>query len=47
MRPNLAEAGDPGAIREVGILACDSVFHVLLSLEIGRIEREWTAEAQG
>jgi hypothetical protein len=45
LRPHLS--GDAQRFRTARAVYCDSATVALLSLEIGRIEREWTAEAQG
>jgi hypothetical protein len=47
LRPNLSETGDPAAFREADLISCDHVTLVIVSLEIGRIEKAWLDEAKG
>ena len=46
LRPCLPDAGD-AAYRTAHVVHCDNPTLVALSLEIGRIEKEWTDEARG
>jgi hypothetical protein len=47
LRPHLSTTGDAAEFRAAHEVHCDNPTLVLLSLEIGRIEREWTEEAKG
>jgi hypothetical protein len=41
LRPHLSTTGDAAKFREAHEVHCDNATLTLLSLEIGRIEREW------
>ena len=47
LRPHLPTAGDAAKFRFAHEVHCDNPTLALLSLEIGRIESEWTEEAKG
>jgi hypothetical protein len=47
LRPHLATIGDAARYRIAHEINCDNLTVALLSLEIGRIEREWVNEAKG
>lgn len=47
LRPHLPTAGDAAKFRLAHEVHCDNPTLMLLSLEIGRVEREWTEEAKG
>jgi hypothetical protein len=47
VRPHLSTTGDAARFRTAHEVHCDNATLTLLSLEIGRIEREWTEEAKG
>jgi hypothetical protein len=47
LRPYLSTTGDPAKYRTAHEVHCDNPTLMLLSLEIGRIEKEWTEEAKG
>jgi hypothetical protein len=47
LRPHLATSGDSAKYRTAHEINCDNPTVALLSLEIGRIEREWMDEAKG
>lgn len=47
LRPHLSTAGDAAEFRTAHEVHCDNPTLILLSLEIGRIEKEWTDEAKG
>jgi hypothetical protein len=47
LRPHLPAAGDAAKYRTAHEVHCDNPTLTLLSLEIGRIETEWTEEAKG
>lgn len=47
LRPQLSPTGDAAQYRTAHEIRCDNPTLTLLSLEIGRIEQEWTDEAQG
>ena len=46
LRPHLT-TGDAAKFRTAHEVHCDNATLILLSLEIGRIEKEWTEEAKG
>jgi hypothetical protein len=46
LRPHLATTGDGAKYRIAHEISCDNPTVALLSLEIGRIEREWIHEAK-
>ncbi|OBI12288.1 hypothetical protein A5712_08000 [Mycobacterium sp. E2327] len=47
LRPYLPTTGDAAALRTAHEVHCDNPTLALLSLEVGRIEKEWTNEANG
>ena len=47
LRPHLPSVGEAGDFRTAHEVHCDNPTLMLLSLEIGRIEKEWTEEAKG
>jgi hypothetical protein len=47
LRPHLPTTGEAAEFRSAHEVYCDNPTLTLLSLEIGRIEREWTEEAKG
>jgi hypothetical protein len=47
LRPHLPATGEAVKYRTAHNVHCDNPTLVLLSLEIGRIEKEWTEEAKG
>lgn len=47
LRPHLPTTGDTARYRNAHEIHCDNPTLTLLSLEIGRLERDWTEEAQG
>jgi len=47
LRPHLPATGDTAKFRTAHEVHCDNPTLILLSLEIGRIEQEWTDEAKG
>jgi hypothetical protein len=47
LRPYLPTAGEAAKFRTAHEVHCDNPTLTLLSLEIGRVEREWTDEAKG
>lgn len=47
LRPQLPATGEAAKYRTAHEISCDNPTLTLLSLEIGRIEREWTEEAKG
>ena len=47
LRPHLPATGDAAKFRTAHEVHCDNPTLTLLSLEIGRIEKEWTDEAKG
>ncbi|OBK69720.1 hypothetical protein A5653_11910 [Mycobacterium colombiense] len=47
LRPQLPATGEAAKYRTAHEISCDNPTLTLLSLEIGRIEREWTDEAKG
>ena len=47
LRPHLPSTGEAAKFRSAHEVHCDNPTLTLLSLEIGRIEREWTEEAKG
>ena len=47
LRPQLPTTGDAAKFRTAHEVHCDNPTLILLSLEIGRIEKEWTEEAKG
>jgi hypothetical protein len=47
LRPHLPTAGEAAKYRIAHEVSCDNPTVALLSLEIGRIEREWVDETQG
>ena len=46
LRPHLPTAGEAAKYRNAHEISCDNATVALLSLEIGRIEREWVDEAR-
>jgi len=46
LRPNLPTVGELGKFRTAHEIACDNATVTLLSLEIGRVEQQWTEEAR-
>lgn len=46
LRPNLPTVGELGKFRTAHEIACDNATVTLLSLEIGRVEQQWTEEAK-
>jgi hypothetical protein len=47
LRPHLSTTGDAAEFRTAHEVHCDNPTLITLSLEIGRIEKEWTEEAKG
>lgn len=47
LRPHLPNTGETAKYRVAHEIHCDNHTLTLLSLEIGRIEQEWTEEARG
>jgi hypothetical protein len=47
LRPHLPTTGEAAKFRTAHEVHCDNPTLMLLSLEIGRVEREWTEEAKG
>lgn len=47
LRPHLPTAGEAAKYRTAHEVHCDNPTVMLLSLEIGRIEKEWAEEAKG
>ncbi|OBH07037.1 MULTISPECIES: hypothetical protein [unclassified Mycobacterium] len=47
LRPYLPTTGEASLLRTAHEVHCDNPTLMLLSLEIGRIEKEWTEEAKG
>jgi hypothetical protein len=47
LRPHLPTTGDAAKYRAAHEVHCDNPTLTLLSLEIGRMEHEWTEEAKG
>jgi hypothetical protein len=47
LRPHLPTTGDAANFRTAHEVHCDNPTVMLLSLEIGRIEKEWAEEAKG
>jgi hypothetical protein len=47
LRPYLATTGEAAEFRTAHEVHCDNPTLMLLSLEIGRVEKEWTNEAKG
>jgi hypothetical protein len=47
LRPHLPDAGEAAEFRSAHEIHCDNETVVSLSLEIGRIERQWVDEAKG
>ena len=47
LRPYLPTTGEAAKFRTAHEVHCDNPTLTLLSLEIGRVEREWTDEAKG
>ncbi|BAX93376.1 hypothetical protein [Mycobacterium shigaense] len=47
LRPNLSATGDAAKFRTAHEVHCDNPTLTLLSLEIGRIEKEWADEVKG
>ncbi|BBX62174.1 hypothetical protein MSAS_13480 [Mycobacterium saskatchewanense] len=47
LRPHLPTTGEAAKYRSACEIHCDNTTTMQLSLEIGRIEREWTDEAMG
>ncbi|OBA59890.1 hypothetical protein A5647_15510 [Mycobacterium sp. 1100029.7] len=47
LRPHLAVTGEAAKFRAAHEVHCDNPTLTLLSLEMGRIEHEWTEEAKG
>jgi hypothetical protein len=47
LRPHLPTTGETAKYRTAHEISCDNQTVALLSLEIGRIEREWMDEAKG
>jgi hypothetical protein len=46
LRPHLPSDGEAGAFRTAHEIHCDNPTVALLSLEIGRVERQWVDEAK-
>jgi hypothetical protein len=46
LRPNLRTTGEAAKYRTAHEISCDNATVALLSLEIGRVEREWMEEAK-
>ncbi len=47
LRPHLPDKGEAAQFRTAHEINCDNPTVMLLSLEIGRIEKEWVNEARG
>ena len=47
LRPHLPSTGEAAKYRTAHEVHCDNPTLMLLSLEIGRVEKEWTEEAKG
>jgi hypothetical protein len=47
LRPHLAATGEAAKFRTAHEVHCDNPTLMQLSLEIGRVEKEWTEEAKG
>jgi hypothetical protein len=47
LRPHLPTTGEAAKYRNAHEISCDNATVALLSLEIGRVEREWMEEAKG
>jgi hypothetical protein len=47
LRPHLSTTGEAAEFRTAHEVHCDNPTLMLLSLEIGRVEKEWTEEAKG
>jgi hypothetical protein len=47
LRPHLPTSGEAAKYRTAHEVSCDNQTVALLSLEIGRVEREWMEEAKG
>ena len=47
LRPYLPATGEAAKFRTAHEVHCDNPTLTLLSLEIGRVERDWTDEAKG
>lgn len=47
LRPHLPTTGEAAKFRFAHDVQCDNPTLMLLSLEIGRVEKEWTEEAKG
>jgi hypothetical protein len=45
LRPNLPASGEAAKFRNAHEISCDNATVALLSLEIGRVEQQWTDEA--
>ena len=46
LRPNLPVVGEAAKYRTAHEISCDNATVALLSLEIGRVEQQWTEEAR-
>jgi hypothetical protein len=46
LRPNLPAVGEAAKYRTAHEISCDNATVALLSLEIGRVEQQWTEEAK-
>jgi hypothetical protein len=46
LRPNLPASGETAKYRTAHEISCDNPTVALLSLEIGRVEQQWTEEAR-
>jgi hypothetical protein len=47
LRPHLPATGEAAKFRTAHEINCDNATVALLSLEIGRVEQQWTEEARG
>src|ERR1700752_2084274 len=47
LRPHLPATGEAAKYRNAHEISCDNQTVVLLSLEIGRVEKQWMEEAKG
>ena len=47
LRPHLPSTGETAKYRNAHEISCDNQTVVLLSLEIGRVEKQWMEEAKG
>jgi hypothetical protein len=47
LRPHLPTTGEAAKYRTAHEVDCDNATLMLLSLEIGRVEKDWTEEAKG